>query len=290
MEPLHALALMPLVDSVLSGHTPAPHLYLDLQQEDDPELQGYFVTPSGQKAYHTSETQANELVNVRPFMGVMMKHGSSMSYGVRERGQLLLQADHDPKVVAHVLHMETPGGSTGAIKEVSEIIAGLQKPVVGWIDDLCCSAGMWLISGAQEIYANDPQAMWGSIGVMVRWVDLQGKLEKEGATIHEVYASQSERKNEIMKLAREGKYERLRSEWLDPMADDFHQAMKANLNGLAQLSQAEQDDILSGATFTAEQGLSYGVIDGILSFEAVIKRAFELGQQKQASTFKTQTI
>lgn len=59
---------------------------------------------------------------------------------------------------------------------------------------------------------------FGSIGVMCSFSDLKPFYEKMGVKFHEIYADQSENKNEAFRLALEGDYTKIRQESLNPMA------------------------------------------------------------------------
>ena len=255
--------------------------------QDEGELQDYYISPDGRvhSEWKRPEELPDRLVHVRNVMGVLSKRGSSATWGHREIAQIMQREDKKEKVMAHVMVFDTPGGSAAGLATSAEMIGQLEKPVIGFVDGMAASAGMWILSPCNERYCIDEESLVGSIGTYIAWADLRGKLEKEGGTVHEYYATKSTRKNEPFRKAEGtlgGKKDPslIYSEILDPHNEAFHAAIMKNIPGISDQPQEVQDAIFSGAVFTAPEALSYGLIDGIASFESVIERAFELGRDR----------
>ena len=104
--------------------------------------------------------------------------------------------------------------------------------------------------------------------------------EKEGIKVHTIYSNLSEYKNEPFELAKEGKYELIKSEVLDPLAQKFQQAVRERREG--KLDE-KVEGILSGKVFYAEDALKNGLIDSIGSEQKAVDRCRELAA---AATFE----
>lgn len=72
----------------------------------------------------------------------------------------------DRAVKAIILDIDSPGGQTAGIADLGALIAGSDKPIHAFVDNLAASAGYWLASQARSITIS-PTAMLGSIGVVL---------------------------------------------------------------------------------------------------------------------------
>jgi ClpP class serine protease len=282
-----AEALRPLVNAFLSGQIPDKSMYLEWGEDE--KLSDILVDENFDFHWRPSQTK-NNLVSIGEFFGVLSMYNSSMGYGSRSQANYLKAMDAAPNVVAHIGHFNTPGGSAAGLKVSSNTIAQLQKPKVGFIDYMCASAGMYMIGPFDEIYASDENDITGSIGTVISWTDYKGMVKKDGGKAHEVYAKQSTRKNEEFRLAEKDPdnpdYSLIHENILTPHMKEFESQMRKNLPSLEHLPKEEQDWLFSGPVFPASKGVSFGMINGIRSFESAIERAFELGHAWQKANSK----
>lgn len=289
MEPMSALQHLPLVRAFMTGQPTIglypSHARASAHQPDAsvPEQFTYFMDSNG-NVKSRQESPAKNSVAVHEIIGTVMKYGSSFSYGISEIEANMKAADANPNIIAHVLVFDTPGGSVYGTLVASKSIRDLKKPTIGFVDSMCCSAGMELISGCDVIYASHEKDLIGSIGTMMSWANLEKWKEWEGIAFHEVYATLSTRKNKDFREADEGKYKAIIENLLDPLNEDFLKTIRENIPQINALSKSDQEYILSGPTFFADQGMSYDIIDGILTFEAAIERAFQMAPRKMAIT------
>ena len=93
-------------------------------------------------------------VGVVPIEGTMTRNGICGSLGNEAIAQILKANDKDASIKAHVLKMNTPGGTVDSTKLLGDTIANLKKPVVAQ-GNLMASAGVWTASQADEIYLED---------------------------------------------------------------------------------------------------------------------------------------
>lgn len=222
-------------------------------------------------------------IAIIPLHGSMIKYGTMCAYGADEIAEAIDNAANDSKVSGIVLDIDSGGGAVDAIAPLVDAIQraqGMGKPVVASCD-LCASAAYYVACYCDEIMANNTiSAEFGSIGVMMSFPDYAKYYEKEGIKVHTIYSNLSEYKNQPFELAKEGKYDLIKSEVLDPLAQKFQNAVKTRREG--KLDE-KVEGILSGKVFFAEDALKNGLIDSIGSEQKAIDRCRELAA---AATFE----
>ena len=110
----------------------------------------------------------------------------SMFFGgttTEELSAALAEAVADPSVGRILLDVDSPGGTTDGIPELTAEIyaARSKKPVIAVIDTTAASAAYWLASQANEVFMT-PSASVGSIGVFALHIDQSRMLEADGLT------------------------------------------------------------------------------------------------------------
>ena len=148
-----------------SAFTALPETALHIQRSSD----------EGEEAY-----QVEDGVAVIPIEGVISRSGY-WGCSTREVANALDQALADSSVRAILFAVHSPGGVAAGVKELSDSIALATrvKPCAAWVDGLCASAAYWLASATGRIYAG-PSATVGSIGVLIRHMDLSGFYKANG--------------------------------------------------------------------------------------------------------------
>jgi ClpP class serine protease len=199
--------------------------------------------------------------------------------------EYIRQANENDRIVAIVLVVNSPGGMVFFTDIAAKAIGASKKPVVSFVLQMACSAGMWLISASKRIIISSELDMLGSIGVMVSVMDMTRLLrDKLGIDVYEIYASKSTRKNEFMRLLQdpavklEDKTKPI-IEHLDFTNDVFHKAIQDNL-GISPDSE-----IFTGAVYYAAQAISLGLAHEINSFEYALEHARSLGYKQQIKSF-----
>ena len=204
-------------------------------------------------------------VAIVDMIGPVMKYGDWCTYGADEIVRALRSADNNPNIIGTIFNVDSPGGAVSAIGPFVEFGKTKTKPVHGLLDQ-ACSLGYWAtlaVCDPGTIMAdNDISASIGSVGVVSSFVDNKEYLESLGYKFHEIYADESEHKNEAFRLAREGKYDLIKAEHLSPLAQKFQGAVRN-----ARLNLKEETGVLTGKVFGAEKALEYGMIDSIGSLE-----------------------
>jgi protease-4 len=170
-----------------------------------------------------------------------------------------------------MLDIDTPGGEGYAAMQMVQAIRQMNKPVISFINDFATSAGYMIASVSDQIFANSPLAITGSIGTYIQVADFRKQLEMEGITLHEIYAKDSVDKNRDYREAINYNHELVR-ERANRFNDEFLATVKTGREGRLN---ADQDEWGTGKTFYANEALEMGLIDGIMTFEAAVQNIFD---------------
>lgn len=156
-----------------------------------------------------------------------------------------------------ILWLNTPGGAGTGLSESGQAIANLakDKKVIAYTDTICASAGYWLASQANYIYAAE-SADIGSVGVYLALMDASRAYEKEGLK-PEVFSA--------------GKFKTMGADW-KPLTDEERQMLQAEVDRAYNkfkttvLSKRDiKDEYLQGQVFDGEQAVEIGFIDGVVN-------------------------
>lgn len=259
ISPDVAIGLGPQIQDLLTKGT----IYTtDILKLEEIDIRAY--NENGDSIEASSEVpQEEKRVVVLPIHGTMLKYGTLCTYGMAEIAYYIKHYAAQDDVQGIVLDIDSGGGATSSIPpilEAIEYVQALSKPIVAHCD-VACSAAYWAASATDRIFAgNDISSLFGSIGVMISFIDVIPYYEKLGAKYHEVYADQSDQKNLDFQKLRNGEYDKIKKEFLNPMAIKFQDAVKSNRDGEIKL---DSKGILNGATYSAQDSLDNGLIDAI---------------------------
>ena len=216
-------------------------------------------------------------IAVIPVRGTLMKEDESdceyFQAGMRTLSERVLEADRDPNVIGIILYIDSPGGTVDGTKAFSETIKSCKKPTVAFVDGIMASGALWIGTSARCVIAQNSTTEIGSIGVMVAFADMQPVWEKEGVKFHRINADQSKDKNKNFTDALAGDYAGIKKEELNPLADQFIAAVKANRPNIS-------NSVFTGKVYFAEEALSLGLIDQIGSFETAVTAVSEMAPQQ----------
>lgn len=211
------------------------------------------------------------IINVR---GPISK-GDACVYGTNDWTQMVASINSNPKIVAGVVKADSPGGFVSGIQTFADAVAKSKKPIIGFIDDgMAASCGYWAICNAKEVYSSHATSQVGSIGVFVQLADVRKFYENQGIEIIEIYSDYSSEKNDVFIKALDGDTKPMKEELLNPLAKAFISQVKAGRKGKLNLSEG---DPFKGKLYLSEEAKAIGLIDGIMSFEQVVARAYNLG-------------
>lgn len=235
----------------------------------------YAATPG--RKYSAFDDAPKGSIAVIPIRGPLMKDDEQdcgvLSAGMDTLGTRVLEADQHPNISGIILYIDSPGGTVDGTQAFADKVKACKTPVVTFIDGLMASAALWIGTSASRIIAQNFTTEIGSIGVMVQFADMQPMWELEGVKFHRINADQSRDKNKTFTDALNGDYSGIKNEQLNPLAEQFIAAVKANRPNLP-------DSVFTGKVFFAEDALSLGLIDEIGSLDVAIAAVSSLSSSE----------
>lgn len=228
-------------------------------------------------------TWEKDSVVILPVTGIMTKYSGidwnswRWVVGMDVIADLIKKADASPNITATILQFNTPGGTTQSTLHLEEALRNRIKPSFAVIDGNCQSAGVYVASFCDKIYAINRMCHFGSIGVCFNYIDDTKYMENNGFKYIEVYPDESEWKNRAFRELENGNDELIKKEELSPYAIHFQDIIKSNRPAL----NTEVEGILSGRDFFAYDAVNNGLIDGIKSLDQVIEEIQVVAKEKK---------
>ncbi|UCD65974.1 MAG: signal peptide peptidase SppA [Deltaproteobacteria bacterium] len=185
----------------------------------------------------------------------------------------LTEFRNNPNVKSIVLRIESPGGAVGAAQEIYQEVKRTNevKPVVASMGSMGASGGYYAALGADNIIAN-PGTMTGSIGVIVKFPNLEGLFEKIGY------------KSEVIKsgpLKDVGASNRPLSEeersLMQNLIDNVYNQFVRDIAEARSMPEETIFELADGRIYTGEQALEAGLIDSLGNFIDAITLAADMG-------------
>jgi signal peptide peptidase SppA len=179
-----------------------------------------------------------------------------------------------------IICFDTPGGSVAGTAEAAQAIKDLAavKPVIGQAQDLCASAGMWLASQCDELYANHGTALVGSIGTFIGTYDYSKWAENEGIQA-KVYATGPLKGAGFPGAKITPEQDAYFQNIVDQTQRYFTQAV-ADGRGMSVESVSK---LATGGVFMASEAIDNGLLDGIKTFDECVARMGELIAARNAN-------
>ena len=264
----YGYSLLPSLYSILTGKIIASN-----KNDLNPEVfiaQG--SSPLMSSTAFEDKTNKDRYVLLVSLKNPIFKYNQSCGpTGTKTKQRIMAQYESDPNCKGVVLDIDSGGGQVSGTPEFHDFVKNYSKPVVSYTDGLMCSAAYYIGSAASHIVANKRVDAIGSIGTMTSFVDMTGYYEKKGAKVITEYATKSTKKNKDFQDLLNGKAEGYIKNVLDPITETFHNDMtsvRPNLN----------TNVLTGATYNADDALSNGLIDQIGTLQTAIDKVFELSK------------
>lgn len=276
MEPSEAERYLPLVARLISGDA-------NFTAEHDPlpsfNVQGAVMA---QNAQSFSPNERKGVTAIIPISGPILKYSAMCGpRGLDYYSEILNWAINSPDVNSILYVIDSGGGQTSGIQSFTALMASTSKPSLALIHDgVGASAAYWISSAATHgIWASSANSVIGSIGTMITIADMRGKLEKDGIKLHDIYATASKNKNKDFKDAIDGNYKPIRSELLDPINENFLNAIKTSRG-----EKITDEEVYSGKIYMATEAIKNGLIDRIGSVQEAVNY---LQEQVEAVDSKT---
>lgn len=168
------------------------------------------------------------------------------------------QLEANDEVKAIVLDINSGGGSVNGLFDFTEYLQTIEKPIYTYTSGYLASASYAIASATDKIFAI-PSAQVGSVGAFMTFVDDSGFLSKNGIKEISFYGKNSDKKN-LDPESKEGKevYQAEIDELEGMLVDNI-----AKYRGVT--SEKVLEDFGHGLMFFADDALSRGMIDGVVS-------------------------
>lgn len=176
------------------------------------------------------------------------------------------QAISDADVNSIILNIDSPGGTVDGTVDLADIVHSSEKTIVALADGLMASAAYWIGSAAKAVYMTNNTATIGSIGVVAAHTDHSKADKKAGITVTDVYAGKYKRLVSGNKpLSKEGK--QMIQDEVDYLYSIFVEAV-AKHRGVDVGTVLS--DMADGRVFTGQQAIDAGLVDGVITLDALI--------------------
>ena len=192
---------------------------------------------------------------------------SSVLQSYSDLGVQLDKALRDSRVRAILLQLDSPGGEVGGAFQFAEQVAQAKaiKPIVAVVSDLAASAA-YLIASAATSIAMSETAQVGSIGVVMRHVDLSQKMADDGIKVTHIFA---------------GKH-KIDGNPYQPLTDEVIERAQANVdyyydlfvNTVARNRQLSPEAVRAtqAGVFTYRDAKALGLADNLATVDQVLKQ------------------
>jgi signal peptide peptidase SppA len=199
----------------------------------------------------------------------MLRRGLTLSSlaGVFERAFEL------PDLKAVALAVNSPGGSPVQSALIARRIRALAAehdvPVFAFAEDVAASGGYWLLTAADEIYA-DESSIIGSIGVVTAGFGFPVVLKRLGIE-RRVHVS-GRHKAALDPFRPEDADE---VEHLKTIQEDIHEAFRRQVRQRrGDKLKAPEDDLFSGRFWDGGKALELGLVDGLGDLRSVMRERY----------------
>ena len=212
------------------------------------------------------------ILNLEGVVGKKMNLFTQISGGISTQmvAAQLQQAVDDPMVNSILLVIDSPGGTVDGTQELVNTIYSLrgQKPIIALADGLMASAGYWIGSAADKIFASSDTTEIGSIGVAAQHIDTSARDAQAGIKRTDIYA---------------GKYKRiatgnapLSAEGANYLQDSVDNLYTIFVDSVARNRGTDSETVLKdmadGRVFLAQDAVKRGLVDGVATQSELMAR------------------
>ena len=203
-------------------------------------------------------------VAILPVSGTLLhKYGHVQPYsgctgydGIKSR---LMSAAADPDIHTIMLDLDSPGGEVSGCQELAKVIAGMDKPVVAYVDELAASAAYWIASSCDMIVGPE-SANVGSIGVVWMHTDVSQALDKQGINVTFIHAGAHKVDGNPYEALSDDVRGAFQAE-IDTLYSMFTASVAAGRPNMSEL-QVRQTE---ARVYLASDAVDIGLMDGIMS-------------------------
>ena len=180
-----------------------------------------------------------------------------------------VEADDDIKAV--VLRVNSGGGTSTAGEEMSQLIAGFDKPIVVSSASINCSAAYEVSSQADYIYVNHSTAI-GAIGTIMQTYDASELLDKLGIKVNSIASAESKDSSYGTRPLTDEE-----REYYQNLVSQINAQFVSSVASGRGMSVAQVQELATGMEFTGDDAVANGLADEIGTYDDALAKAAELG-------------
>jgi protease IV len=176
-------------------------------------------------------------------------------------------------IKAIVVRIDSPGGAVGPSQEIMREIEKTRekKPVVASLGTVAASGGYYVACAADLIMGN-PGTATGSIGVVMKLVNVEELVKKLGVDFYSIQAGDlKDLGSPFRPMTTEERAV------LQGLLDNIHQQFVADIARNRKLPLDKVQKLADGSIYTGQQAKELGLVDEIGNFEDAVEKAGRLG-------------
>ncbi len=200
----------------------------------------------------------------------LFAEGSAGSYEISKRIEAIRERDD---IAAVLFVINSPGGGVVATNEIYRAVDGLEKPKVAYFREVAASGGYYIATPADYI-VSEPDALTGSIGVIMSTYEMGDLLERIGVRevaiksgemkdIGSPFRNMTDEERALLGAAVQEIFEEFKGVVLEQRGDRINRAMF--------------EEITDGRVLTGRMALRAGLVDAVGSRQDALEKAAELG-------------
>ena len=191
--------------------------------------------------------------------------------------RILRNAHDDNSVKAVVLRVNSPGGSAFAseiIRQETENLQKIGKPVIVSMGAMAASGGYWISSTADYIIA-DANTITGSIGIFAMFPTFENSIKKIGVNADGISTTELANTSAFSPLAKS-----VQDIYQTEIEHGYDRFLEIVSKG-RQLSKTQVDKLAQGQVWLGSDAFQNGLVDEIGSFNEAVNKAEQLVNQRQ---------
>lgn len=226
----------------------------------------------------------NTSTEIIPLIGFISQHDSSFGTSLDQFNAQLLDATNDSTIDRVLIVIDSPGGSVYVVQETAAMLraARTRKPIIAIANSLAASAAYWIGSQASEFYCT-PSGEVGSIGVFQIHQDISTALRKAGLKPTIISAGKYKVEGNPYQSLGKGTQDFMQSR-IDDYFNQFIQDVSA---GRGVDPSKVRKDFGQGRLIGAKDAATLGMIDGVMTLQAVLKGRQSLTSRRAAQIAST---
>ncbi len=214
--------------------------------------------------------EINGIITTEDTPPSLFSSGAAGSYQISKRIEAIGERD-DVGAVLFVIN--SPGGSIVASDEIYRSIAGLDKPRVAYFREVAASGGYYIATPVDYIIS-EPNALTGSIGVIMTTYDASGLFEKIGVGENNI------RSGEMKDMGTP--FRNLTADETAVLGDIVQQAFQqfnstVIENRGSRLDLVKYNEVLDARVISGRTARDIGLVDALGSRDDAVRKAAELG-------------